>query len=662
VVTRVRWPLVAIGGALALSLAVTWPLARCLGTCLGASEDPVVSVYFLGWVSHALTTPGVPLLDASMFAPYPQTLASGEYLPTYAPVAGPVIALTGNPVAAHNVLVLLSYTLAGLGAAALAARLAAGPSAGAAALLAGVVFAYSPRMLHQAHNLQTLSICWVPWLFLALERFLERATWTRAITVGLLCIGLAGASMNVWMYAGVAAAILVATAALDSDRRPGRTHWLRGLAVAVPAAALLAAYTAPYRALADAWAIRRPVAEVERYSLRWGDYLGVPPEHLLHRLVGVGRVVDLDHEALFPGLTVTALAAIGVVVTLADRGRRARLLPYVALGGAAAILALGPGADTPWSHVWLPYRALYDWVPGFAALRTPRRFAGFVALTVALLAGLGAARLVGRLRAPARCAALAGLTALVLAESVAAPFPGAVRRLDRASFPPVYDWLERQPPGMTALELPMGEDWDKLAGAAFHLRRTVNGWASFFPPHYFALAEALAAFPDARALALVSGIRPDVVLVDARRLDATRAAALERPVDGLRLEQRIGHHLVYRVELPAPPGPESLEASAVLTATGEGCLTLRNVSGRYLPLYPLHRLRITAERATEPVATAVFWLPLDLAPGAARTECLHVGRPGGSLRIRGEVEDARGGYRFTTSEEGTGRLRRRPGP
>src|SRR5262249_30733265 len=140
-------------GALALTLAVTWPLARCLGACLGEPPDPLLSVYFLAWVAHALTTPGVRLFDASLFAPYPGTLALGEYMPGYAPLAVPVVALTGNPVLAHNLLLVLSYAMAALGGAALVLSLTGAPGA---ALVAGVAFAYAPRLLDQAYNVQTL--------------------------------------------------------------------------------------------------------------------------------------------------------------------------------------------------------------------------------------------------------------------------------------------------------------------------------------------------------------------------------------------------------------------------------------------------------------------------------------------------------------------------
>jgi len=634
---------------------VSWPLPRCFGTCLGASEDPLLSVYYLRWVAHALVTPGVRLLDASIFAPYAGTLALGEYIPLYALLALPATVATGNPVVGHNVVLVAAYTLAALGAAALAARLT---GAREAALVAGVVFAYSPRLLHQAHNLQALSAFWFPWVFLALERFLARPTWVAAATAAGVGLGLALSSMIAFLFAGVAVAVFLVAAVGRGGRRLGRTHLLRLGGVAVPAVALLAAYLLPYRALAREWRLGRTLADNERYSAALADYLGVPPEHLLHRLAGVGRVVDLDHEALYPGLAVLALAAVGVVALARGRdGLRATLGPYVATAGGAAVLALGPTLLTPWGAWPLPYRLLWGLVPGFDAVRTPRRFAAFVALGLALLAAAGAARLVASLSPARRRLAVAALIGIALLEAVGAPFPGAVRRLDAAALPEVYRWLAEQPPSTVALELPMGDDWDKVAGAAFHLRPTVNGWASYLPPHYEALVAAMAAFPDTRTLALIRGLKPDVVLVDQRWLDRTHEAALAAS-GALRLERVVGGHLVYRIEGPAPPGLEVLEATAQLALPPEGsaaeaCVTLRNPGPDFVPLYPLRRLRLEVEgERGDRLGGGLGWLPLDLPPGASHVACVSLSRRASPARIALAIEGAGRLHRLALSPGG----------
>src|SRR5207249_241591 len=151
-------------------------------------------------------------------------------------------------------------------------------------------------------------------------------------------------------------------------------------------------------------------------------------------------------------VTVTALALVGLLTVVGRRDElRRRWLPYVALTGAAAILALGPTLRTPWAALPLPYRVFYAGVPGFDAIRTPGRFLFFVDLGVALLAAVGAAAAAARLPRPVRGGLAVGLLALILFESVLVPFPGAVPRLDPAALPEVYRWLGRQDPRTLAL-------------------------------------------------------------------------------------------------------------------------------------------------------------------------------------------------------------------
>jgi hypothetical protein len=638
-------------GALLLTLGVTWPLARCPETCLGASVDPIISVYYLRWVAHSLTTPGSRLLDAPMFAPYPDSLLLGEYLPAYQLVALPTILFTGSAVLAHNVVLGLAYALAALGAAALAARLL-GPTP--AALLAGVAFAYSPRFFHQAHNLQALSAVWVPWLLLALARYLARPTWGAATAIGVLGLGLAGSSMIGFMYAGVAALVTATAAVAWGGRRLGRAHLVPAVAVGLPAAALVALYVAPYRRLALEWRLGRTLAEVERYSASLGDYLGVPPEHFLHRLTGIGRVVDLDREALFPGLVVTLLAAVGLWATLRNGdGLRRRLGPYAVMGVVSAVLALGPTWHSGSLALPLPYRALYALVPGFGALRTPRRFGVLVALALALLAAAGAQWLVRRLPSPRAALFVGALATLALLESIAVPFPGTVVRFDPRPLPEAYQWLEAQDPRTVMLGVPTHRGID-VWGPIFHLRRTVSGISSYMPPHYWTLVEAMRAFPDGRSIALAHGIRPDVIVIHRGWLTPARAAVLADPGSGFRLEREFATHLVYRLGPPGAAGLEALEATAVVERVGAGpsraCATLKNPGSGFVPLYPVHRLRLEVDAGSERVDLQ-DWLPLDLAPGATHSVCAQLATPVASARIRGEVESLGRTARFEVATD-----------
>jgi hypothetical protein len=248
----------------------------------------------------------------------------------------------------------------------------------------------------------------------------------------------------------------------------------------------------------------------------------------------------------------------------------------------------------------------------------------------------------------ARPVLAAALAAVVLLESWTVPFPGTVRRLDPGSLPPVYRWLAAEPPPTLALVLPMGDDWEAVAAAAFHLRPTVNGWSSFTPPHYHALVEAMARFPDARSLALIRGIRPDVVLVDRRWLGSGRTATPGGDASGLRLERTVGRHHVLRLVAPPTPGVESLEAVGAPPA----CVTLRNPGTDHVPLYPVRRLRLVAEADGRTVAEARGRLPLDLAPGAAHTLCARTGGGATASRMHGTIAGAERSVTFTVTPGG----------
>ena len=156
-------------------------------------------------------------------------------------------------------------------------------------------------------------------------------------------------------------------------------------------------------------------------------------------------------------------------------------------------------------NLWSPYRMLYDFVPGFEGVRVPARFGMIVALLLAVLAGLGAARF-GRSRAAT--IVIAACAALSLLEGRVAPFPVNGNAASRdyvtpeprvyrpARAPAIYQALTNTPRDVVVLELPLGEsEYDVRAVyySTVHWRRLVNGYSGFFPPHYSRLIAILAA-------------------------------------------------------------------------------------------------------------------------------------------------------------------------
>src|SRR5881398_1187467 len=112
-----RWPAAALV-YLALAGLLALPLVRAFGSVIPHDAgDPVLNSWILWW-----STRQVPFTagwwDAPMF--FPMRLALSEVLIGLLPIAAPVQALTGNPLAAYNAAFLLSFPLSALAARALA--------------------------------------------------------------------------------------------------------------------------------------------------------------------------------------------------------------------------------------------------------------------------------------------------------------------------------------------------------------------------------------------------------------------------------------------------------------------------------------------------------------------------------------------------------------
>jgi hypothetical protein len=161
---------------------------------------------------------------------------------------------------------------------------------------------------------------------------------------------------------------------------------------------------------------------------------------------------------------------------------------------AAAVLAMGPEIMVRGSLVSPgPYAWLMHYVPGFDGLRVPARFVAPMTLFLAVLAGLGAARL-ARVRAGAAVVILAGVFMLV--EVWPSEFRTNVRlaagQLDITprdlhvgdGIAPIYKAIRDSDRPMILLEFPFGSAaWDLHAVfyAGFHRQRLVNGYSGFFP-------------------------------------------------------------------------------------------------------------------------------------------------------------------------------------
>src|SRR6185436_9526411 len=195
------------------------------------------------------------------------------------------------------------------------------------------------------------------------------------------------------------------------------------------------------------------------------------------------------------------------------RGRRHLLSFYAMATVVFAALAAGPAADgAPLLSRIRPYTLLL-WLPGFAGLRAPARFAMLAALALAIAAGIAFHRLADRFPRARRALLAIALAGLAL-DGWMKPIP-LLSRPGRIILPAVAD--------AAVLELP-ADDVTHSVGAMFratqHGRPLVNGYSGYTPPHYDLLMAALNR-GDPTAIQQFAEGRPLVIVVD-EELDPSR--------------------------------------------------------------------------------------------------------------------------------------------
>jgi hypothetical protein len=302
-----------------------------------------------------------------------------------------------GPVAAFNILALVSLPLSAIAAYLLARHLSLSK---AGATVAALAFAFSPFHLAQAayhpHIAQTQ---WIPLYFLALWRCLD----TASISAMAVLVAATAAVVLSNFYGGLIAAVLTPPAVgaywlARSRSRPGALRsmtltagLLLGAAAAGGAYVALAAPTV----LAAPSAFAFPRADLFLYSATWWSYL-VPP--VVHPVLGAavsdfwarsGVAVGLLEHQVSLGAGLVALSGAAGIAWWRHRGQRLALWPVPLLGSVALVAfvcSLSPEGRL-WSlDITRPSAWLYDVFPMFRAYA---RFGVVVQLMAALLAGCG---------------------------------------------------------------------------------------------------------------------------------------------------------------------------------------------------------------------------------------------------------------------------------
>jgi hypothetical protein len=540
----------ALGLFVLITVVMTWPYTRQIQTSLYNWSDALLNTWTLVWGAHALLTDPLNLYNANIFYPYSNTLAYSESLLPQTVVAMPIILATNMPAFAYNLSALSSFVLAAFGMYLLVVDLTRSHPAG---LAAGMIYTFTSYKLMHFPHLQLLSSQWMPFALLYLRRTLIRPSAFKS-SAFLFAIFFTLQALSSFYYAffiAIAAGLYVSyRLALQAWNRTAKDWVISRSGPALMALGLVAVVvlplSLPYFSVQIELGLERGLQDVEYYAATVRTYFSVPDGNWLYgkwlapksRMTGSG-------ERDFVGFVALGLAIAG----LAARPRRdPEKWFYLLLSLSGLVLSFGAGNEILFFPRWprlslpfyLPFRYLFEIVPGFKAMRGPDRFAYLTVLGLAVLAGFGTRELIRRIRAARPSgiyfAPAAGLVlvALIGLENMAIPIRATNPATLARPLPGYVQYIAKQEPGAVVLEIPLIFDNESLAWpqyySIFHWHKLVNGFSGFFPPGYEALAAFALQFPSEDSLALFDeiGVRTVVVHND-----------LLTPGERLGIQQRI---------------------------------------------------------------------------------------------------------------------------
>ncbi len=512
--SSIRRTLVCLLFYVLVCVASFYPQSFHPSDTIGYIGDSLESVYLAGWHAHQFFDDPRHLFDANHSYPSDNALAFTDHRFLQSMLVSPVTLATGNPVLGYNVALLLASLLAAFGARRLALALGANELA---AWAAGALYAFHTYQINEAPRLHIFTHGFLPFALYELLAFLDTGLPRKAFVFGGWVL-LQGWSSNYHlMYTSVVLGLVLVVYAAWKPGTVARR--LPRLAVAAVVCGLLyVPLGLPYVLAAAAHGYSRPLTR----GIDLAHYFSTPAGNLLYGPMGV-EVRPITGASHFVGFAPTILAAVALAAWATRRGSepKSSLVPTRVWVPAAAILFLvllflsmgdeirafgysvGPG----------PYRALYDWVPGFRQMRMPERFSLHAMLFLSLLAARGLTLLRSRLGG-----GLSLLLALLVPLEHLTPLSTTDRMPVGGEVPSVYRWLADDDARAVA-EVPVrGEglvrkETLEMYFSLFHKKNIVQGFSGFPPLLTNTLRWLLLDFPSERSLQSLKRIGVDTVIV-----------------------------------------------------------------------------------------------------------------------------------------------------
>jgi hypothetical protein len=482
---------------IALTIGMTWPQVRNLGTRVHDSDDPLLSIWRVAWIAHILPQDPRELFNGNIFYPEKRTLAYTDAVLLQGVAGAPLIWSGVSPITTYNVLLLLSIALSGWAMWRYALHLT-GSFAGS--ILAGIVFAFVPYRFDHYHHLELQATFFLPLTLLYFDRAIETGS-RRNASLMMACFVAQVYSCIYYSVFLATALIPIAGLRLWWSTPAMRSAFLRAM---VPAVIVGLIAVSPY---AIAYGLNRESlgervdSDILLYSATLRNYLATPEANVVHG--GWSRAFGQPERLLFPGVITIAMAIAGLLTI--DRRR----IVLIILGISGFIISMG--LNTPFYEV---LRAVF--VP-YRGLRAPARASILLFLALAALVAFGWDRMMRNRSRVVRTVAAIGMASLLLLE-FRTRMESWLTVPDKPS--DVNRWLAAQPRSVVA-DVPFARadalhsisDGLYMLSSTWHWQPIVNGYSGFFPKTFIELALNTGGFPDDRSIDYLKRRGVDLIVI-----------------------------------------------------------------------------------------------------------------------------------------------------
>lgn len=521
-----------------LTIILTFPLFFHMDTWLSLG-DPAFNTWVLAWDVHSLLTDPFDLFNTNIFYPLTKnTLAFSEHLIANMLVAFPVIVITNNPILAYNIILFLSFIFSGYGMFLLIKYYITDDYS---AFIGGVVFAFCTIRFAHIYHLQLLTVQWMPFCLLYLDKFLHKGD---SRNLFLLYIFYVLQILSSW-YSAFYITISLGVYALGiltlyEEARKNlyqRSYQLKTILFLICIFVAVAPFAYPYIQVANEYGFVRSLDDVSYFSADLGDYFLTPIDNLIYGKISYPFQINRNtaEHSLFPGISALLLSMYGLfllrrikfggkckiaLINISDKIQNI----YLIIALIAFILSLGYPLHF-FGHILnieMPYKYLFEYFPGFKSMRVPSRFGIIFMLSLSVLVGYGLSKLIDSKTKIKKNILFFILLSLILIESLYIPMGSGIPI--NPEIPEMYKYLANEKDDFAIVELPsnLWNDTKYMYYSTYHWKKMVNGYSGFLPYDYSETMRIFQSFPSNDSINLSKIIGVKYVLIHMKDFSATQ--------------------------------------------------------------------------------------------------------------------------------------------